>query len=433
MKKHGIAREFGDSVGAAMNSPFHADRLGVLYTRAFQELKGITEQMDVHISRILTEGIGAGDNPLTLARKLNATIAGGGQTLGITDSLGRYIPAQRRARMLARTEIIRAHHMATVQEYRNMGLHDVKVVAEWTSAGDDGRTCEYCLSLDGETYTLKEVERLIPAHPHCRCITVPVPEDVAKAQGGLRTAVPADQRDVPKALRPGGEYLGNAEQLDPSIFKMLHKGNKVNLRIEHGGEQAYFSPWNNRVNLVVNDRTAKSAWHKRSVVYHEYGHAIDYQNGFRSSQAVKKLMEKWRKRFEKPTKIRRPYGKMNEVTGRYEHLGYRTYDVTGYDAFDMRFRGLATKIYRMDEGTLKRMGLNKHDALEQISSLADTVMSLNSKYGWGHTKTYMAKTSNQIAEFIANAFENRFAGNFAFRKLAPELYEDMVKLVKSWQ
>ena len=160
-------------ISVVMGSPMHTDRLGVLYTRVFNELKGITDAMDQQISRVLTQGIADGDGPRLLARKLNAVISGGGADLGITDTLGRFIPAERRAQILARTEIIRAHHQGMIQEYRTWGVVGVKVQAELRTAGDS-RVCEQCSGLEGQIYTLDEAQNLIPVHPMCRCIVLPV-------------------------------------------------------------------------------------------------------------------------------------------------------------------------------------------------------------------------------------------------------------------
>jgi len=152
-------------------SPRHADRLGLLYTRCFNDLKGITDAMDGQVSRVLAEGIAKGQNPRKLAKMLNRTISGPSGDLGITDILGRYIPAERRAKMLARTEIIRAHHQAQVNEYREAGIADVKVIAEWMTAGYD--VCPICADMEGRTYNLDQIEGMIPAHPNCRCTIVP--------------------------------------------------------------------------------------------------------------------------------------------------------------------------------------------------------------------------------------------------------------------
>ena len=166
-----------EGVQALLGSSFHMDRLGLLYIRAFSTLQGITSQMDAQISQILTQGIMSGEGSLLIARKIIAAIDGTGMgTLGITDTLGRFIPAERRALMLAKTEVIRAFHLATIQEYRNWGVEGVTVMAEWTTAGDD-KVCPNCHTLEGKIFTLDEIEPMIPFHPNCRCIALPYIEN----------------------------------------------------------------------------------------------------------------------------------------------------------------------------------------------------------------------------------------------------------------
>jgi SPP1 gp7 family putative phage head morphogenesis protein len=159
-------------VQAMMNTPFHMDRVGLLFVRVYEDLKGISQQMAMQISRVLSQGMIDGDNPRLIARKLAKTISGMGEDLGITDTLGRYIPAKRRAEMLARTEIIRAHHKAMIQEYRNWGVEGVSVLAEFRTAGDK-RVCDICGSMQGNVYSLDEADGIIPVHPMCRCIVMP--------------------------------------------------------------------------------------------------------------------------------------------------------------------------------------------------------------------------------------------------------------------
>lgn len=163
----------------AMMAPPHVERLGLLYTRIFSDLKGITDTMDMQISRVLAQAMADGKNPREIARLLTRTISGPVGDLGITDTLGRFIPAQRRAMLLARTETIRSHHQSMIQEYKNWGLEGVRVKAEWKTAGD-GRVCDECASLEEEVYTLDEVQNMIPLHPQCRCIALPL--DVTEIQ-----------------------------------------------------------------------------------------------------------------------------------------------------------------------------------------------------------------------------------------------------------
>lgn len=177
LRKAGYVVPSIDAAGgimAVMNMPMHLDRVGLLYTRMFTGLTGITAQMDVLISQVLSQGMIDGDGSRLIARKLLAAIDGTDMgTLGITDALGRFIPPQQRADTLVRTEMIRAYHLAAIQEYRNWGLEGVYVVAEWVTAGDD-RVCEKCHELEGKRFSLDEIESMIPFHPRCRCIAMPV-------------------------------------------------------------------------------------------------------------------------------------------------------------------------------------------------------------------------------------------------------------------
>jgi len=145
------------------NNPVHADRVGLIYTRVYSDLKGITDEMDKQISRVLAQGIAEGLNPREMARQIVERV----DKIGIT-----------RARTLARTETVRAHHQANIQEFKNAGIEEVEVVAEWVTAGDD-RVCPICEPLNGKLFTIDAAEGLLPRHPQCRCVVTPrLREDV---------------------------------------------------------------------------------------------------------------------------------------------------------------------------------------------------------------------------------------------------------------
>ena len=167
--------EESGGITAAFNMPMNLERVGLVYTRVYEGLKGITASMDTQISRVLAQAMAEGKNPREMAKLLVKTITGPVGDLGITDTLGRFIPAKRRAEVLARTEIIRAHHVATIQEYRNWAVEGVKVRAEWQTA-EDSRVCPDCSDMQGRVYTLDEIEGKIPLHPQCRCVALPLSE-----------------------------------------------------------------------------------------------------------------------------------------------------------------------------------------------------------------------------------------------------------------
>jgi len=138
--------------------PIHADRLGLIYTRAYSDLDGITKVMDQQISRILAQGIGEGRSPLDIAKGIGAQV----DRIGIT-----------RARALARTEIVSAHAEASLNAYEEAGLEGVEVEAEFTTAGD-GAVCPECEALAGKVFTISESRGMIPIHVNCRCSFNPV-------------------------------------------------------------------------------------------------------------------------------------------------------------------------------------------------------------------------------------------------------------------
>ena len=171
-------------ITASLSAPIHADRVGLLFTRVYSEMNGITNAMDQQISRVLAQGIIDGDNPRLLARKLNAVIKGYKLgDLGITDTLGRFIPAERRAETLARTEIIRAHAEAQLVEYGNW-TDEVRIKAEWATAGDN-RVCERCASREGQVMTIDQARGMIPLHPNCRCIWLPFNQELVARRSNM--------------------------------------------------------------------------------------------------------------------------------------------------------------------------------------------------------------------------------------------------------
>lgn len=161
------------SIEATMANPFHVDRLGLLYTRTYSELVGVTEAFDQHVSRILAQGLADGSGPREMARAINKVITGRGGDLSLTDSLGRFIPARRRTEMIARTEVIRAHAQAQLQEFSNWGVTGVGVQAEFRTAGDN-RVCTRCEALEAQRFTIEQAWGVIPVHPSCRCIWIPL-------------------------------------------------------------------------------------------------------------------------------------------------------------------------------------------------------------------------------------------------------------------
>ena len=129
------------TIDSAFMTPVHADKVASIYTRVYTDLRNVTATMEGEMQAVLAEGIANGDGPRLIARKLQNRIEKSGGELAIVDARGTVrMRAVQRAVMIARTEVIRAHHVATINTYREAGIEGVKVKAEWSTAGDD-RVC----------------------------------------------------------------------------------------------------------------------------------------------------------------------------------------------------------------------------------------------------------------------------------------------------
>lgn len=147
-----------NAAGRAIHAvPAHIQKLEVIYIRSFNELKGVTDAMDQKISRTLADGLAKGYNPKRMGRALARDV----ENIGVA-----------RGRLIARTEVIRAHAEASLNRYAQFGLHMVQGKVEFATAADD-RVCPICDDLDGETFTIDEARGVIPVHPSCRCSWVP--------------------------------------------------------------------------------------------------------------------------------------------------------------------------------------------------------------------------------------------------------------------
>lgn len=78
-----------------------------------------------------------------------------------------------RARMIAATEITRAHSEAVAMYRKELESRNVQVVERWLTAEDE-RVCGVCGPLDGtlEPVWMAAIGRRPPAHVNCRCRTV---------------------------------------------------------------------------------------------------------------------------------------------------------------------------------------------------------------------------------------------------------------------
>jgi hypothetical protein len=157
---------------SSFNWPTSREKVRLLASRTFIDLKGVTDGMAVRISHSLVDGLTKGDNPRVIARELVKAVN----------------VSKARAMTIARTEIVRTHAEGQLQAFVSLGVTEVGVMAEWHTSGlgitklGNPSPCRLCQPMSGVVMTVAEATGLIPRHPNCLCAWLPanVGEDEAK-------------------------------------------------------------------------------------------------------------------------------------------------------------------------------------------------------------------------------------------------------------
>jgi hypothetical protein len=233
--------------------------------------------------------------------------------------------------------------------------------------------------------------------------------------------------NMPRELKAKSPYLhGEDYTFDNRFFDLIDPANPIKLKVVKGKGLSNYDPNTKTVTLYDGKREADSNWNRKSVVYHEYGHAIDWQRGLRNSKEVADLRAEQIKRLKKQAK--RKVWEFNKVNDCYEKTVKK---MSLVEHIDVKLKQLNTKIKSMDEKTFTKRGITKDDVVEQILAVRDAVKSLVPKYGDGHETSYFKKPGKKEGECLAHAFENSFIGNEVFKKYMPDVYKEMVEYINA--
>lgn len=149
----------------------HLDRLNAILQRNFSQLKGVTDVMAQQMTRVLADGIINGENPNIIAKKINDRV----------DKVGAV-----RSRLIARTEIVRAHNLGNIFEAELIESQiDEDVFMLWDDSDDDRVRPEHVFR-DGKIYTRKKAMSLI-GEPNCRCALIPILKSALKGRKVIKT------------------------------------------------------------------------------------------------------------------------------------------------------------------------------------------------------------------------------------------------------
>lgn len=242
---------------------------------------------------------------------------------------------------------------------------------------------------------------------------------------------------MPDELRKGAAHLrGDDYEYSREFFDLLKE--KPKLEIRHQNKGSYESM---RGKLVVFDndtRFAASPWMRKSIAYHEFGHAIADQRNLLYAKEVTDLRTKQIARLrkkEKTTIWAREWG-TDPKTGKWEKIKVRK------EVSQMRAKTIADRLDYLysrikdkpeNDPIFKRYGMTKADVIEQICAAQDTLKSLINSVGWGHTTAYFKIAGHPEHEYLAHCFENAFIGNRVFQLYMPTEYAEMIALAKSFK
>lgn len=135
---------------SAFGRPVGIEKLKVLASRTFTDLQGVTDALVPKLSRTLLDGLAAGSHSKTIAKDL-------------ADAMDWALP---RAETVARTEISRAYVEGQLDALEAMGVENLGVMVEWSTAADSV-VCPKCQPLEGVVLKLEEAHGMIPFHPNC--------------------------------------------------------------------------------------------------------------------------------------------------------------------------------------------------------------------------------------------------------------------------
>jgi SPP1 gp7 family putative phage head morphogenesis protein len=154
---------FKDTV-VGLGGRVNTDILKTLYTRAFDQLKGVTQAMSVQIGRILSSGLLEGKTPSQIAFEINDRV----DKIGIV-----------RAKLIARTELQYAINFAILKEYeRAEAILGEVVKGRWWTQQDE-RVRKRHRAWHGKVYTREQLMGMVGAI-NCRCSVLPYIESIER-------------------------------------------------------------------------------------------------------------------------------------------------------------------------------------------------------------------------------------------------------------
>lgn len=147
-----------DFLRLTLTAPVAVEKVQLLAARTFEEVRGLAASQRNEMRKVLADGLVRGQSPRQLVTPLAEQVS----------------ISRKRAELVARTEIIRAHAEGQLTALEALGVGTLGVDVEWSiTRGKDGkpdkRVCPLCAELAGHVFTIAQARGMLPRHPRCRC------------------------------------------------------------------------------------------------------------------------------------------------------------------------------------------------------------------------------------------------------------------------
>lgn len=185
----------------SLAKPSAIEKLKQIQSQALSEVRGLGADLVAKGRRVLSDGLIRSLSPREIAAKLSKVLK----------------VSKGRAETIAFTELVRAHAEGQLEALDQMGVKEVGVAIEWSTASNP---CKACEPMKGVVLKIGEARGMLPRHPRCRCAWVPanIGEDKEQKKGQKRSKTKID-----RAIKQSRSEAGDDWEADTTISKKRPK------------------------------------------------------------------------------------------------------------------------------------------------------------------------------------------------------------------
>ena len=203
---------------------------------------------------------------------------------------------------------------------------------------------------------------------------------------------------------------------------------------------AHFSPTYKYVNISLSDsdninRMSKSAWYRKGLFYHEFGHAFDHQIKLKKDSDLILTYKNWQADILKDNGVSLENFVKNKIS-KFNQEFEKKRDEIYKERSNLQNQGKNDESKRLWADFLKEADLHEAKAMEfneQLGAFTDCLQAAVKGHRFisprGHDVKYFSE-DKQLDEFIAHCSENYWGNNPIFKEIAPQLYEQMQNIIK---